>query len=111
MAVYADGFHPENTFNSKPYIGSGNNEVLQQTYDGKTFQREMFSAQNGCSRVATTAFRDFKLVGGGEYFTYIRYTSADGYSQIWAMRTWYEGYAAINPNGTPATGCMELLNV
>ena len=102
VAVYADGFQPDNTINSRTYIGSGNNgSVTQQTYDGKKFTRDMFSAQNGMYRVSTMAYRDYKLVGGGEYFTYIRYTSADGYSSIWAMRTWLDAYGALSSNSTP----------
>ncbi len=102
VAIYADGFQPANTFNSgRMSLQSNNGSITEQTYNGKTFQRQIFSTTNGLSRVSTMAYRDYKLIGGGEYFTYIRYTATDGYSRVWAMRTWLEPYAAFNPSSTP----------
>lgn len=101
-AIYADGFQPANTFNSgRMYLQSNNGSTTQQTYDGKAFQRQIFTKSNSAYSVSTTAYRDYKLIGGGEYFTYIRYTAADGYSWVWAMRTWLEPYTAFSAAATP----------
>lgn len=101
-AIYADGFHPEYTFNSgRMYLQDNDGSNTTEKYDGVSFQRQIFKKDQDKYVVSTTGYRDWKLVGSGEYFTYIRYTGTDGYSTIWAMRTWLEPHGDLSPSPVP----------
>lgn len=104
LGVYAAGFHVPEI--SGTYLADNGGSTSDEKYANSTYTRRVFARANATKYDVTYHGADWFLIKDGEFFTYMRYTAQDGYSYVWAMRTWLgkEMYG-IELFGTPQ--CMS----
>lgn len=87
VAIHAKGFNVAN-ISSSNLVQAHPFSATREQKGTLTYSRQIFD------RITPTSYRvsyygaDWYLIGGGEYFTFMRYTSSNGYSYLWAIRTW-----------------------
>lgn len=113
LIVYADYFTPSiDTRLSKNNDGWTSQEKSKsKNTDGEyvKYDRQIFAkTAPDLYRVKYYAYYDLDVIGTSAFFTYMRYTANDGYSYVWAMRTWI---AASDPAvaGRPIYAAPECM--
>ena len=92
VAVHADAFGITDTPNANLVADNGGGTSDEKGHDNPnvTYKREVFARINPTTYRVSYHGADWFLIGGGEYFTYMRYTAKNGYSYVWATRTWLD---------------------
>lgn len=89
VAVHSDAFSITDTPNSNLVADNGGG-TSDEKYNNRSYKREVFARINPTTYRVSYHGADWFLIGGGEYFTYMRYTAENGYSYVWATRTWLD---------------------
>ncbi len=90
VAINAFGFSPENNYNKSQMV-SPNLGFIEGV-------RNIFVPSPTAANTYLVQYPsdDFDRIGAGGFFTFMRYTAADGYTYIWTMRTWLKEGGALS---------------
>jgi hypothetical protein len=80
LSLNAFGFTPDTKYSKNSMISPNNGFV-----EG---DRKIFAKDGANKYVLTYAKDDFNKIGSGDFFTFMRFTDTNGFSYLFAVRTW-----------------------